>query len=144
MEKLSRTIVMVTLVVPLVIYGCSREESWNKLNAEVDALAEKENYSEAIKIAEEALKVAEETFGSEHPNVARSLVKLARLYTIQGDYRTAISLYHRAMKIDKTLVKEDFNAEWTEVTWHQFTSRGMPPQGDFWLPGEYERHLERK
>jgi CHAT domain-containing protein/Tfp pilus assembly protein PilF len=45
------------------------------------------------------LRVAEATFGPEHPNVATSLNNLALLYDEQGKYAEAEPLYQRALRI---------------------------------------------
>jgi tetratricopeptide (TPR) repeat protein len=57
------------------------------------------SYSEATKVAEEALTIAEKTFGLNHPAVATSLNNLAMLYEAQGKYAEAEPLYKRSMKI---------------------------------------------
>ncbi len=54
-------------------------------------------YSEAAQVAEEVLKVAENTFGPNHPQVATSLNNLALLYQAQGKYAEAEPLYKRAL-----------------------------------------------
>ena len=59
----------------------------------------KENIQRRLKRLKEALKVAEETFGSDHPNVATSLNNLAMLYQAQGNYAEAERLYKRALEI---------------------------------------------
>ena len=40
-------------------------------------------YPDALSVAEEALKVAEDTFGTDHPKVAISLNNIAELYIIK-------------------------------------------------------------
>jgi tetratricopeptide (TPR) repeat protein len=58
-------------------------------------------------LAKEALTVAENTFGSNHPNFATFLNNLAELYQAQGQYAEAEPLHKRALKIrEKTLGPE--------------------------------------
>jgi tetratricopeptide (TPR) repeat protein len=57
-------------------------------------------YNLAVVFAHEALEVAEQKFGPDHPNVAQSLNSLAELYCDQGEYAKAEPLYKRALAID--------------------------------------------
>jgi CHAT domain-containing protein len=50
-------------------------------------------------VAQEALRIAEATFGAEHLNVATSLNNLAGLYLAQGKYAEAEPLHRRALAI---------------------------------------------
>ena len=76
-----------------------QEALWNDLNEKVGALYQQGQYSEAVKSAEEALKIAEETFGDNHPKVALSLNNLAILHRTQNKYTEAESLYRRSLEI---------------------------------------------
>jgi len=82
-----------------VLVNYAQESLWNELNAKVITLYQKGQYSEAAKVAEEALKVAQKTFGPNHPNVATSLNSLALLYKTQGKYAEAEPLYKLALTI---------------------------------------------
>jgi HD superfamily phosphohydrolase YqeK len=57
---------------------------WKKLDDKAKALYQQRRFSEAISVAKEALKVAEDKFGSNHSNVATSLNNLAGLLHDQG------------------------------------------------------------
>ena len=59
------------------------------------------------KVAKEALKVAEDTFGSDHPAVGKSLNNLASMYLAQGKYAEAEPLYKRALAIDEKAFGKD-------------------------------------
>ena len=59
---------------------------WERLNEKATKLYQQGEYEEAVKFAKEALKIAEETFVPDHPNVATSLNNLAGLYDSQGKY----------------------------------------------------------
>jgi tetratricopeptide (TPR) repeat protein len=77
----------------------AQEALWEKLNSKVVMLYQRGELSEAVKIAEQALKVAEKTFGPNHRKVAASLNNLAELYAAQGKYAEAESLYKRSLAI---------------------------------------------
>jgi hypothetical protein len=59
-------------------------DRWQSLDARVVALYQQGWYAEAVNLAEESLKFAEESFGPDHVNVAESLHKLALIYCAQG------------------------------------------------------------
>jgi len=60
-------------------------------------------------MAKEALKVAEDTFGEDHLNVAISLNNLAYLYDCQGNHAQSGPLYRRALGIlEKTVGPDHF------------------------------------
>jgi len=71
--------VVVLLIVALSVASCGKTE-WDKLNERAQTLFKQGRYVESIEVAKDALKVAEETFGSEHPKVATAMVVLARPY----------------------------------------------------------------
>ena len=72
---------------------------WDTLNQEVLRLYRAGKYERAIIVAQEALKVAEDNVGPNHPDVATSLNNLAELYKTQGHYAKAEPLYKRALSI---------------------------------------------
>ena len=74
----------------------AQESLWNELNDKVSTLYQQGEYSE---VATEALKVAQKTFGPNHPNVATSLNNLAALYDSQGKYAEAEPFYKLALTI---------------------------------------------
>jgi len=89
-------------------YASSQQERWNELNTRVFALYQEGNYREAAGVAQQALAVAEETFGSEYLAVAQSMNNLAELYRIQGMYAEPEPLYGRALAIvEKTSGTDD-------------------------------------
>jgi len=69
------------------------------LNKQVDQLCDRGKYGEATVVAEQVLKIREKVLGPEHPDTARSLNILARLYDEQANYAAAKPLYQRALKI---------------------------------------------
>ena len=82
----------------------AQEARWKALNNQVEELYKQGKNRKGIRVAKKGLRVAEKTFGSDHPNVATSLNNLAMLYTAQGRYAKAEPLYKRALAIyEKTL-----------------------------------------
>ncbi len=75
------------------------ETRWKALMNQVRALYQQGKYREAVPSAKEALKVAEQTFGSDHPHMVQSLNNLGVLYERQGQYAKAEPLYKRALGI---------------------------------------------
>jgi len=59
-------------------------DRWQNLDARIVALYQQGWYAEAVNLAEEALKFAEESFGPDHVNVAESLNKLAIIFYAQA------------------------------------------------------------
>ncbi len=77
------------------------------LGHRVSVLKSQGKYTEALPLAQRALKISEEAFGPEHPDTARSLNNLAGLYESLAEYAKAEPLYRRALKIrEKTLGPE--------------------------------------
>ncbi len=58
-------------------------------------------YDRAVVVAQQALQVAEQNVGPNHPDVATSLNNLAELYRIQGEYAKAEPLYKRSLAISE-------------------------------------------
>ncbi len=77
----------------------AQQARWEELNKQVTSLYRQGKYAQALSVAEEALRVAEATFGPEHPNVATSLNNLAEVYRAQGKYAEAEPLYKRSLAI---------------------------------------------
>ncbi len=77
----------ITLLMSLSIFltcTCTKEYPWERLNERALTLWKQGRYSEAAKVAEEALGAAEKTFGPDHPRVAAPLNNLATFYNSQG------------------------------------------------------------
>jgi hypothetical protein len=64
-----------------------------------DELYQQGRYSEAARVTEEALKIAEKTPGPDHSNVSTTLFRLAAIYRAQGKHTEAEDLYKRAVGI---------------------------------------------
>jgi tetratricopeptide (TPR) repeat protein len=94
--------VLMIVIMLLVLPSCGQrgqKKSLQELDDNVTTLYQQGRYSEAANVAKEALKVTEETFGSDHPNVAISLNKLAELYIAKGNYAEIEPLYKRMLNI---------------------------------------------
>jgi CHAT domain-containing protein/Tfp pilus assembly protein PilF len=64
-------------------------------------------YDEALPFAERALEIRERLLGTEHPDVAATINRLAGIYIDRGEYVKAEPLYRRALDIrEKTLGKD--------------------------------------
>lgn len=94
-----RTSALIFLLVVLVLSCDNSHKSLEELNIKSVMLGGKGRYSEATKVAEEALTVAENTFGPDHIRVAPSLNILAALYRVQGKYIEAEALLKGVLKI---------------------------------------------
>ena len=72
---------------------------WDILNQEVVDLYRQGEYARAVVVAKEALDVAVENVGWQHPDVATSLNNLANLYYKLGNYAKVEPLVKRALGI---------------------------------------------
>jgi tetratricopeptide (TPR) repeat protein len=92
------------MVLPLISLAVAAQDSEIRLKelfCQVFALHNEGRNSEAIEIAKEALKIAEEMYGSEHPNMFISFNNLSYLYDYNGQCAVSELLYKRALKILK-------------------------------------------
>ena len=80
---------------------------WQSLNGQVVSLYRQGHYDRAVVLARQALQLAEQTFGPDHPNVATSLNNLAELNRVQGQYAQAEPLYKRSLAIREKALGPD-------------------------------------
>jgi len=80
---------------------------WKTLNAKAVSLTKVRQYDRAKVAARKGLRLAEKTFGPDHPNVATSLTTLADLEKAQRRCEQAESLYKRALAIDEKALGPD-------------------------------------
>lgn len=102
MKRLVSVVFVTVFSISCGVPTAAQEASWDELKGRIQPLWRQGRYSEAISVAREALRVAEETFGPEHTNVAMSLEFLAALYDAQGRYADAEPLNRRALAIFET------------------------------------------
>ncbi len=103
----SKVIFTIALVLSFSSSVYAQEVLWEKLNGKAKTLYKQKRYPDALSVAEEALKVAEDTFGPDHPKVAISLNNIAELYVIKGTYAEIEPLYKRALEINEKALGED-------------------------------------
>jgi|GEM_PF-1096833 len=75
--------------------------SWRALNTQRAALTRSHPPQEALKVAQEAVRVAESTFGSRDLRVAMSLRELAKLHQAQQAFPEAEAHYQQALAIQE-------------------------------------------
>ncbi len=93
MKAVAEIFLLVVLVLSCTVSTYGQETSWRELYTKTTTLYQQGRHSEAAKVAEEALTVAEKTFGSGHPTVAQSINSLAVVYDLQGRHSEATCLY---------------------------------------------------
>jgi tetratricopeptide (TPR) repeat protein len=72
---------------------------WDEVNKQIVQFYQKGQFAEALPFAQEGLRMAESTFGTEHLNVATSLNILAAIYFRQDRLAESEPLYKRALMI---------------------------------------------
>lgn len=107
MRRSAHIFLVAVSVLSCTVSTFAQEKSWKELTTDFSMLYQQGRYSEAARLAEEALTVAKETFGPNHLIVATSQNNLAELYRAQGKYSEAEPLFTRALAIlEKTLEPE--------------------------------------
>jgi CHAT domain-containing protein/Tfp pilus assembly protein PilF len=79
--------------------AAAQDAHWRQLSEQVIQLRQQGRIAEAIPLAQEAVRVAQATFGSDSPRVAVSLTVLGLLEKNQEKFADAESLYRRALSI---------------------------------------------
>ena len=102
-----KIVLIMVLLLSFTLPAYAQEKLWKELNDKANNLYQQGRYSEAVSVAKEALKIAEEIFGKDHPGVALSLNNLAELYYSQGKYAEAEPLYKRALEIREKALGKD-------------------------------------
>ena len=77
----------------------AQEARWKALNAQAAQLEKQGKYAEAATAAQEAVRVAEATFGPEHPITSAALNRLGTIYSEMGKFAKAEELLKRALAI---------------------------------------------
>lgn len=75
------------------------DSEWDRLNQESMDLYKSGKHEQAVLVTQQALQLAEQVFGQEHPYVATSLNNLAVLKQRSGEYSAAKSIYARSLAI---------------------------------------------
>lgn len=103
----SKVVVIMALVLLFSLSAYAQEVLWEKLNGKAKTLFKQKRYPDALSVSEDALKVAEDTFGPDHPKVAISLNNIAELHIINGSYAEIEPLYKRALEISEKALGPD-------------------------------------
>ncbi len=103
----SKVIIITVLALSFSPSVFAQEVLWEKLNNKAGTLIKQRRYSDALSVSEEALKIAEDTFGLDNPKVAISLNNIAELYVIKGSYAEIGPLYKRALEINENAFGPD-------------------------------------
>ncbi len=101
----------------------------DRATLQIDAHFERSQYAAALDLALRRLDIQTRLLGSEHPEVARSLNALARLFHAQGDYAAADSLCREALALRRRL----FGGSHPDIA-HALNMRGVL----FWQQGRYD------
>ncbi|MBF8305398.1 MAG: Tetratricopeptide 1 repeat-containing protein [Acidobacteria bacterium] len=72
-----------------------------RLNQQLFDLYRSGRYAEGVPVAQEALRIAEQVYGAEHPTVAESLNNLAEMQRMLGRFDDARPLYDRALRMNE-------------------------------------------
>ena len=107
MKRVMAALVALPLILCTGIAAYASDNDWKKLNHEVMSLYGQGRYQRAVVVAKEALLIAEQTHGPDHPDVATSLNNLAELYQAQGQYVQAEQHFRRALAINEKALGPD-------------------------------------
>ena len=107
MKALLKVLLLLAVGFSFGLTAGAQEDLYNKLNAKIADLYKNGKTEEAIKVAEKAIKVAEETFGEKHPYVSSSLNNLALLYIADTQFEKAEKTYEKSLKIAEELLAKD-------------------------------------
>src|ERR1700689_3024551 len=79
----------------------AQEARLKAANAQAAQLQGQGKYAEAAPIAEQAVQVAEATFGPAHPITSAALSRLGTIYMDMGRYADAEGIFRRALNINE-------------------------------------------
>ena len=87
----------------LLLLACwpaqAQEAQWKQLTEELESLRAQGKFPQGLPVATQAVEVARNTFGAEHPNYAKSLFDLADLNRLQGNLNQSEPLHLQALAI---------------------------------------------
>ena len=106
-KLLNNGIVLVLICGALSSPSTGQEARWQELMAQVRELYSAGRYAEGIPLAQEAVQVAQTTYGAEHRNSALSLGYLGLMYQHHSDYEPAEAAMRRALGIDEKALGPD-------------------------------------
>ena len=94
-----RVFLIMILAALFALPAFAQEDLWEELNDKASQLLQERRYADAIKVCEEAIKVATETFAPNHPCIAISKNLLGTLYWTYGRFSEAEPLFRQALAI---------------------------------------------
>jgi CHAT domain-containing protein/tetratricopeptide (TPR) repeat protein len=97
----------VLVILMLSVPAGAQEGRWRELVKRANELRESGKYGEAVPIGEEAVRVAEKTFGGNHPALAMTLNLLGAIYDDEGKYSEAEPLFKRGLAIREKALGPD-------------------------------------
>ena len=100
--KKNKKILLVLAAIGLfsvTMISCTRRSPYDEINDKIIILFQQGKYSEAEKLAKEALILAKEKFGEDHQKIAASMDTLAMIYKTEGKFGEAEPLYKKALAI---------------------------------------------
>lgn len=95
------------LLLSVTLISCTIRSPYDEINDKIIVLFQQGKYSEAEKLAKEALTMTKEKFGEDHQKVAASLDTLAMIYKTRGKYGDAEPLYKKALAIQEKILGPD-------------------------------------
>ena len=107
MKTLVIKIIFTGLLLLLSLSSFAQEALWEQLNSQAVTLYQDGQSMEAIKVTEEVLIVAKETFGPEHPKVATALNNLGVFYFSIGKHKESENFYKQALRMRETTLGPD-------------------------------------
>ena len=99
MNRIFKIAAAVIILSSSVCFAVSTEEDWQRLTDEALDLYHYGNNKEAVSVAREALKAAEEVFGPDDLKVVGSVDNLATYLAATGNTKEADRLYQRALSM---------------------------------------------
>lgn len=98
------SVVVSVLMLMVILNSCTKRNPYDEINDKIIVLFQQGKYSEAEKLAKEALNMVKEKFGENLPKVAACLDTLSMIYYTQGKYDQVEPLYREILAIrEKTL-----------------------------------------
>jgi len=95
----AKIFLMMLLAVLFTFPAFAQEDLWEELNDKAAKLLQERRYADAIKVCEEAIQVATNTFTPDHPCIAISKNLLGTLYWTYGRFTEAEPLFRQALEI---------------------------------------------
>ena len=77
MKTRVKAVLIMFLLLLFGAFACAQKKSLDEMDRKIGIICQQKRYSKAAKAAKEALAVTKEIFGSDHPQVAKSLTNIA-------------------------------------------------------------------